>query len=267
MQGKRPFLIGIPCALLAVALVVTTEMVPAFGVAASIPQPIALPGTEQEETHPAGKAAPALPAVVNKPDIAMNHRVLAASVLQRMPKTCQSSLQSFFVRYDNPEERGLGGKSSMIISGNVGDDEFRALFVHEFGHVTDLGCLKGTAASGTTEFVDGKDQMYEDDPSVAFYRISWAAAKQQKKGSQKADFVSGYASWDAFEDFAETYAYFMLHREKFTERAKANAALAAKYEWMMDHFGNVTPVGASLDTTRGVPWDITKLSYSWVATK
>ena len=147
--------------------------------------------------------------------------------------------------------------------------EFRALLVHEFGHVMDLGCLQGNASAGATAFKDGGDIMYNDDPSVQFYEISWTASNVQKAGMKPQDFVTGYASWDVFEDFAESLAYYVFQRDAFMERAKSNTAMAAKFRWIETYvFPNGKTLGQGLHTWTGeVPWDSTKLPYNWTVNR
>ncbi len=111
---------------------------------------------------------PTIRPVLDQSDITLNHRRIAEEVLRRMPSKCDGTLEKFFVRYDNPAQRGLAGKSTIILTGNVSDDEFRALLAHEYGHVMDLGCLQGTSRSGASAFRDGGDLIYNDDASVSF---------------------------------------------------------------------------------------------------
>jgi len=153
----------------------------------------------------------------------------------------------------------------MILSGNVPDAEFRALFVHEFGHLTDLGCLTGTSNSASSAFQDGKEIIYQNDPSVEFYSISWLNKDTKRHGAKEADFVSGYASWDPFEDFAESFIYYVLQRDAFRERAQSNTALARKLQWLETNiFTEPLHIATSKSPWTGkVPWDITKLAYEW----
>jgi len=211
---------------------------------------------------PAPGTSPFL-AVVNQPNISLKHRTLADDVLRSLQPECLSALKNFYVRYDHPTQRGLAGKSSMIIDGSVPDSEFMALVVHEFGHITDLGCVRGDPSSGESAFRDGSDRIYSDDPSVSFYAISWNSPSVQKPGTQSADFVSGYAAWDPFEDFAETYAYYVLQRPAFAARARENDTIARKFQWMKDHV-NIDDIATGLSVWNDtVPWDVTKLAYSW----
>jgi hypothetical protein len=199
--------------------------------------------------------------VVDQADILPTHRVLADNVLRSIDARCRTTLKNFYVRYDHPQERGLGGGGTIIITGNVSDDEFRALLIHECGHVIDTGAMNGTEQAGLSSFVDGKDPVYIDDPSVSFYAISWLNATQRKATSSDNDFVSGYAAWNPFEDFAETFAYYVLQRDAFSVRAHTNAALNAKYVWMQAHISPTIVAAGQSDASR--QWDVTKLPYQW----
>jgi len=221
-----------------------------------------------QAVRPARRAETLLP-VVDHEEIALDHRRIADEVLRLMPANCRTTLKNFYVRYDSPKQRGLAGKNTLILSGNVPEQEFRALLIHELGHVFDLSpdaaCLGGTKESGTSTFRDGNDLMYADDPSVRFYRISWVNEKTTVPGSKPEDFVTGYATWDAYEDFAESFAYFVLHNDAFRERAQSSAALAAKYQWFQ---AELFPQGVSVATgepykKNSIPWDATKLAYTW----
>lgn len=201
--------------------------------------------------------------VVDQKDITDAHKRIADETLRSIYAGCRETLKNFYVRYDNPEHRGLGGGSTIILSGNVPDEEFRALLVHECGHVIDTGSWKGTAAAGLTPFSDGNEPVYADDPSYAFYSLSWDKADKKKKGATDADFVSGYGAWNAFEDFAESFAYYTLHREEFFMRAQGNAVLMAKYRFMETHIGTNKPASTEHRWNGNIPWDITKLPYAW----
>lgn len=204
--------------------------------------------------------------VVDQPDILPRHKSIADAILRLMPKNCLGTLKQFYVRYDSPETRGLAGKSTLIVSGNVSDDEFRALFLHEFTHVMDLGCLQGKEASGNSTFRDGNEIFMNDDPSVEFYSISWLHEKVLKKNTTVEDFVSGYARWDAFEDMSETVTAYVLHREGLLELAKRNATIAKKVAWVQRYiFPHLPSVATSTYAWgKAPPWDTTKIPYTWL---
>ncbi len=247
---------------------ITAGSVPVPGVDATGMQPN-LHEAASKTVVPKHKAA-ALLAVANQPDIKPAHRVLADQVLRNLPPFCRDNLKNFYVNYDkHPANRGLGGESTVIITGNVPDKEFMALLIHECGHVTDLGGLRGNDTRRPTNFFDGSTPIYGNDPSVQFYQISWMTPKIIIPGLGDADFVSGYAMSDPFEDFAETFAYFALQRKEFARLATKNNVLKAKYDFMATFVFADTPMIADGQSKRGksVPWDVTKLPYVWHAKK
>jgi hypothetical protein len=129
--------------------------------------------------------------------------------------------------------------------------------------------MEGIPDSGTSVFKDGGTVFWSNDPSVAFYSISWMTESVKKAGVKNTDFVSGYAASDAFEDLAETVVYYVFHQENFKQRAKTNKAMAAKLKWVETY---MFPSGLSIAkgnekwNGKDVPWDITKLSYEWRGT-
>ena len=155
----------------------------------------------------------------------------------------------------------------MIVTGNVPDKEFMALIIHECGHVTDLGGLHGTDVSRPTMFADGSTPIYGDDPSAAFYEISWLSPVMMQPNMTDEDFVSGYAKSDPFEDFAESFAYYVLQQKEFARLAKQNPILRAKYDFMAKVVFVGSPQIAEGTSKRGTraPWDVTKLPYVWHA--
>ena len=208
--------------------------------------------------------------VFNQTDILPKHQKIANDALKKLPAKCWDTLQHFYVRYDNPKSRGLAGATTMILDGNVSDDEFRALFMHEIGHVFDLNqksaCLGGTISSGASEFKDGDVTMYNDDPSLEFYRISWDNENTMKTEQTSDNFVSGYAKTNVFEDFAESHTLFVLHNSKFREMAMQNYSLALKYNFFVK---NMYPNGVQIAKSDYAPdgkrvWDTTKLPYEWL---
>ncbi len=221
--------------------------------------------TESSSSTPTATPSSFLP-IVDQPDIHLREKEIADPVLRLLPSECLPHLENFYVRYDQMTRRGLAGQSTVIVDGTLSTDEFRAVLIHEaLGHFFDLGCLEGSARSGKSTFLDGQDPIYNDDPSVSFYSISWQDSKTQRASTQSEDFVSGYAATDPFEDFAESMIYFVLHRDDFRSRAATNKALAAKFQFID---GVLSPSVRSLATaerqwTGTVPWDATKLSYVW----
>lgn len=216
---------------------------------------------------PKHRAAALLP-VVEQKDIQGKHQLLADQVLRALPPTCRNSLKNFYVTYDpNSSTRGLGGESTIIVTGNVPDREFMALIIHECGHVVDLGGLQGKDQTRRTAFFDGTTQIYGDDASVAFYQISWLTPTVKKTNAKENDFVSGYAMTDPFEDFSETFAYYALQQKEFAKLAKTNPVLRAKYNFMAKvvFHGNQAVGDGKHERAGRAPWDVTKLPYIWHA--
>ncbi len=225
--------------------------------AAPAPAPVPMP-------TPAYVAPKTGPRAVEQAPMTDRHRELARMILGTLPASCQDKLQSFTVIYDNPKHRGLAGRGVIILSGNVPDQEFIGLLVHEgLGHFAELTCLEGTPAAGASPFTDGPVQMWKDDPSVWFYSISWSDSDSRHQSARDQDFVSGYAKTDPFEDLAETVAYYMLNEEAFSERAQTNAALSAKLAWMRANYPkNGAPPFTGAPWNGQIPWDATRVSYS-----
>ncbi len=214
--------------------------------------------------QPKVAAAPTLLPIVNQTSIHANQQKIADTVLRILPAGCRNNLKNFMVRYDNPDERGLGGKTTIIIAGNEGDEEFAGLLIHECGHVISAN-LQGNTATGPSGFKDGGDIFFKDAPVASFFAISWTDEKTPKKGNKNEDFVSGYASSDIFEDFAETFTTYVLQRPSMVARAQTNTAIALKLAWMEKNLPmpeNAFGV-ASYRWDKKVPWDSTKLAYTW----
>lgn len=150
-----------------------------------------------------------------------------------LPQEHTQFLGELEVRNQSHQSRGLGNGHKIILhTGTIDDeDELISVFVHEVGHVVDLGMIKGENGKHT-RFYDGPVPIYSDDSSVQFYRLSWVTAKQRKRVANRDDFVSGYAMHNCFEDFAESYTFYRLHGEKFRSAAEKSNILQAKYDFL-----------------------------------
>lgn len=163
----------------------------------------------------------------------LNHcKALVYQTLTSLPKEHREYLQHLTL-YSAEGRRGLGGGSTIILRcSDVTDKELVSVLVHEMGHIVDTGLETGTAESGKSEFMDGSIPVYKDDKSLRFYRISWQNESTLKESSDKTNFVTGYAMSDPFEDFAETYNYYILHGQQFKQMAKYDKTLRRKYIYM-----------------------------------
>lgn len=186
------------------------------------------------------------------------------TALKKLPQSQTNSVKNIVLDYDSQAHRGLGGNSVIILRAvNMSAQEMVGVLIHELGHNVDYGTLTASVQKQESNFKDGQLPVYESDPSLDFYRISWISNTEQKEGATALDFVSGYAMSDPFEDFAETYCFYVLHNKDFRVLATTSNSLYAKYRFMKYQvFG-----GKEFDTGDGQiqkdqrPWDVTVLPY------
>ncbi|MBN1494754.1 hypothetical protein JW911_03400 [Candidatus Peregrinibacteria bacterium] len=163
----------------------------------------------------------------------LNHcKALVFKTLASVPSSHSANVKNLTL-YFADGRRGLGGGSTVILRcSNIADNELISVLVHEIGHTVDTGKHTGTLSAGKSEFMDGPNPVYNDDISLRFYRISWKNESTLKNDAKILDFVTGYAKTDPFEDFAETYNFYLLHGAQFKELAKYNVQLKRKYLYM-----------------------------------
>jgi len=127
------------------------------------------------------------------------------------------------------------------------DSEFLSVLIHEFWHYYDIHGLKWNAFW---------------DVSQKFYDISWDSVTVIRPWLDREDFVSWYSMTNQYEDFAETYTYFLLHNEDFAFRSLSNKTLQKKYDFMRTYvYGNniFTLSSYSTQQVKEYYWDITKI--------
>lgn len=181
-----------------------------------------------------------------------------------IPSEHLGQLKRLTFSFDSEIRRGLGGGNQITIRCvNVTDDELQAVFLHEIGHIVDTGLLQGHFYAGKSRFYDGKNPLYRDDISLPFYNLSWSATAS-KKTDDPLQFVSQYADTDPFEDFAETYVYYLLHGPEFRYLTAFDPILAQKYEYMKQYVfqKEYYADSFSLPVISERTYDITKLPYS-----
>ncbi len=212
--------------------------------------------------------------IVDQPDIRPRQKDIADEALRTMDAACVDAIKNFYVVYTDQSSRGQAGKSTIILLGTVdaaetdaSADEFRALVLHEFAHVTSLsGCLDARDVPGESAFHDGASPIAASQRAVEFYEISWVDDHTQRIGSTDADFVSGYAASEPIEDFAETFAYYLTQPEAMRVRAQENASIARKLAWMEQNVfkGGLILAQGEAGWSGVVPWDATRLPYRWL---
>ena len=186
------------------------------------------------------------------------------NVLRKLPRGHAEAIHHVILDYSPSIRRGLGGSKIVILRAvKMDDEEFVGVLIHEIGHNVDLVHLSPKNKKQKSVFKDGSTPIYLTDPSLDFYQISWQNEKTMKKTADNMDFVSGYAMSDTFEDFAETYIYYILHNKNFKALTASNDALYAKYKFMKKQVFN----GIEFDTGDGEAslnkrhWDTTVLPY------
>lgn len=145
----------------------------------------------------------------------------------------------------------MTGRSIRLSPSVVKESEFVQLLVHEIAHYIDIYSL--ISLGNTT------------DPSSHFYDISWEWSKTKKSNETIANFISGYAATNQWEDFAESFTFYVFHNAEFAERALKNESLRKKYLFLGEY---VFEDGTFLDTDFGIGkvpsyiWDTTKVPVS-----
>jgi len=163
----------------------------------------------------------------------LNHcKSLVYQTLNSLPEKHVNHLEDLTL-YFSDGRRGLAGGSTLILRcSDISDQELTSVLVHEMGHVVDTGLNTGSSSAGKSKFMDGNTPVYQNDLSLRFYQINWENSEKLKDSAKAEDFVTGYAMTDPFEDFAETYNFYVLHGAQFKEMTKENRQLQRKYLFM-----------------------------------
>jgi hypothetical protein len=150
------------------------------------------------------------------------------------------------------EPRGRMKDAKIFLSPYIArDTEFTKLFVHELAHYIDIYSIVGS---------DSKRDISSD-----FYYISWQAPTTKRYNQGTIDFVSGYAATNQYEDFAESFVFYVFHNAVFADRALKSESIRQKYLFFAN---SIFPGGSfqGTDFTVGkIPsyvWDSTKISFS-----
>jgi|GEM_PF-1048824 len=158
---------------------------------------------------------------------------LVAKTFNILPEDQVAAVHNLTLSFDPDSRRGLAGGNTLILRcTGMGEDELVAVLLHEMGHVTDTGLLQNSDFTPVekTSFDDRGTPVYTGDPSAEFYSISWE--NNSSFTSLETGFISGYAMTSPFEDFADTYAAYILHGPLFRFYAALNTDLKTKYEFM-----------------------------------
>lgn len=133
---------------------------------------------------------------------------------------------------------------------HLSEEEFLSVFIHELGHYFDIKQLEKQV------FFDLSDN---------FYDISWSETKILHTGSDKKDFVSGYAMSNKYEDFAESFTYYILYNNDFREKMRQSKNLEKKYDFFSQYiFRNDEFKKTNFRSEEKLAdyyWDTTKISF------
>ncbi len=102
-----------------------------------------------------------------------------------------------------------------IFKSFIKEKEFLRVFIHELWHYVDI------------EFLN-KNLLWIDKSNL-FYNISWDDTKILKKDNTNKSFISWYAMTNKYEDFAESFTYYILHNKDFLIKAQKDKKLKEKY--------------------------------------
>ncbi|NVP17773.1 hypothetical protein HUU51_03580 [Candidatus Gracilibacteria bacterium] len=163
------------------------------------------------------------------------------------------SFLELFLNKQKGEVRGKMKNKSIHLFGvyNMKEAESLSVTIHEFGHFLDLYILEKKVTKDISDF---------------FYEISWINTTTLKPSMEQKDFVSGYSMTNKYEDFAESFTYYILHNNDFYEKSLLSETLKKKYDFFSDYiFRNDEFKTNSYKTINYISdyyRDITKIEYS-----
>ncbi len=186
-----------------------------------------------------------------------------------LPKEHVDAIHNLTLSDDSTMRRGLAGGNTMILRCvNTNEKELVAVLAHELGHIVDTGLLQAPTTDYRTSFVERGKIVYSSDPSVPMYSVSWEDSRSFTDDARARDFISGYAMSNPYEEFAETYAMYVLHGPLFRFYAAHNRTLAEKYEYMKEvvfegvEFNFAPEALPKIREVNRRTYDVTRLDYS-----
>lgn len=184
-----------------------------------------------------------------------DHASQIATALRIMPTGFDQRIQRIYLVYgDEKMRRGMSGVGVVFMKAEEVD--FFRVLVHEFGHIWDLH--REVAQGEKSQFFDGQYRIPDEDPSVTFYKYSWK--NNFEKVQDSLAFASGYGSSDPFEDFAESFALYVLQNKTFQTWQQTQGIMAKKYGFLKTIFGKDF-VADNVYSAR--PYDVTQLTVDY----
>lgn len=160
---------------------------------------------------------------------------LVEKTLTALPTNLTSKIKDLSLYLTERKSRGMSNSHLIELRcADMSDEELVSVLIHEIGHTVDLGYLRGSG-NIVSDFTDGSLLIPTDDMSVEFYQLSWKNSEKQHFTASRKDFVSGYAMSDPFEDFAESFNFYLLHGSDFRILAKESKTLQAKYDFLQEN--------------------------------
>lgn len=155
----------------------------------------------------------------------------------------------FYKNIADTRGRMKGWNIHMFGVEQMSDEEFLWVLIHEFAHYYDIHSMVRTSFG---------------DQSQSFYDISWESVSIIWEWQSSKDFVSGYSMTNQYEDFAESYLYYVLHNKEFRTKAQSSLALAKKYDFFQTYVFQTNQFYNedfwTSELTQDYYWDITKIA-------
>ena len=182
-----------------------------------------------------------------------NYRLNIESILNSdIFRSKISSIKLSFYEYEYDVRWKMKSKEIKLYSlSKLTYEEFVSVFIHELSHYIDLYYFDNTNLS---------------DLSNNFYDISWESTKVIKSWQRQEDFVSGYSMTNKYEDFAESFTYFVLHNNDFKFKTEKSDTLKKKYNFFSRYlFKSWEFLATDFSEDNKIEdyyWDITKIEIN-----
>ncbi|MFH1375825.1 MAG: hypothetical protein ABIH35_04115 [Patescibacteria group bacterium] len=193
----------------------------------------------------------------------VNHcKASIEQTLSALPVELTQTIEKFRLFFSRRSPRGLSNSRTVELRClKLSESEIISVLVHELGHSTDLGYLRGNSLA-PSKFSDGQVKIPADDSSVRFYQLSWRDEATQRFVADRKDFVSGYAMSDCFEDFAESFNFYVLHGKDFRALKNESSTLEKKYAFLRDEiFSGIEFESERVTQAEQRVWDTTLLPF------
>jgi len=171
-------------------------------------------------------------------ELSLHYKSSIYMLISYLPIEHVKLLRNVKIHYNSSGVNGYGGNGDIIIRGGylIDTNKFIKVFTHEMGHVVDTGMI-GDYSAGVSNFVDMSTTLYNNDPNIGFFNISWNNDAQKKSNMNLSDFVSKYAyDNNSFEDFAESYVTYVMNGNRFRCMSYNSSVIEAKYQYMKKVF-------------------------------